>query len=148
MFCFHLANRIQFVTLKHRISTVKQISRSNKFVVRTKRKCSSRSIIILVLFQSLLETSRIQDEGKLSELRGTMEYDLPNRNLYEFRGTLQLKNVENPIFVTNKQILLRGAKLENTKWIFGLVVYTGHESKLMMVSISNSFIELVLDFLI
>lgn len=29
------------------------------------------------------------------------------------------------------QIVLRGAKLQNTTWIFGQVVYTGHETKLM-----------------
>jgi len=27
--------------------------------------------------------------------------------------------------------LLRGAKLQNTNWIFGQVVYTGHETKLL-----------------
>ena len=29
------------------------------------------------------------------------------------------------------QVLLRGAKLQNTTWAFGQVVYTGHETKLM-----------------
>lgn len=31
-------------------------------------------------------------------------------------------------------VLLRGAKLMNTAWIFGIVVYTGHETKLLMNS--------------
>jgi phospholipid-transporting ATPase len=34
------------------------------------------------------------------------------------------------------QLLLRGAMLRNTRWIFGIVVYTGHESKLMLNSMS------------
>jgi len=29
------------------------------------------------------------------------------------------------------QVLLRGAKLQNTTWVFGQVVYAGHETKLM-----------------
>lgn len=29
------------------------------------------------------------------------------------------------------QILLRGAMLRNTSWVFGVVIYTGHETKLM-----------------
>lgn len=29
------------------------------------------------------------------------------------------------------QVLLRGAMLRNTSWVFGIVVYTGHETKLM-----------------
>lgn len=29
------------------------------------------------------------------------------------------------------RILLRGAMLRNTSWVFGMVIYTGHETKLM-----------------
>lgn len=29
------------------------------------------------------------------------------------------------------RILLRGAMLRNTSWVFGLVIYSGHETKLM-----------------
>lgn len=29
------------------------------------------------------------------------------------------------------QVMLRGAMLRNTSWIFGIVIYTGHETKLM-----------------
>lgn len=34
------------------------------------------------------------------------------------------------------QLLLRGALLRNTNWIFGVVIYTGHETKLMKNSTS------------
>lgn len=32
----------------------------------------------------------------------------------------------------NKQFLYRGAKLKNTNWIYGLVIYTGRNTKIMM----------------
>lgn len=31
-----------------------------------------------------------------------------------------------------ENLLMRGCKLKNTKWTLGMVVYTGHESKVMM----------------
>jgi phospholipid-transporting ATPase len=64
--------------------------------------------------------------------RASIECDTPNRHLYEFRGNLKLGNSVYPIGAEN--ILLRGSKLRNTSWIYGCVIYTGHESKLMMNS--------------
>jgi phospholipid-transporting ATPase len=52
--------------------------------------------------------------------------------LYEFHGNLKLGQTVHSIGPEN--ILLRGAKLRNTNWIFGCVLYTGHETKLMMNS--------------
>lgn len=36
------------------------------------------------------------------------------------------------------QVLLRGAQLRNTQWVVGIVVYTGHDSKLMQVKLVSS----------
>lgn len=38
----------------------------------------------------------------------------------------------------DKQLLYRGARLKNTKWIYGLVIYTGRNTKIMMNSESSS----------
>lgn len=38
------------------------------------------------------------------------------------------------------QVLLRGAQLRNTQWVVGIVVYTGHDSKLMQVNPKSKFI--------
>lgn len=34
------------------------------------------------------------------------------------------------------QVLPRGATLRNTSWVFGIVIYTGHDTKLMRNSTS------------
>jgi phospholipid-transporting ATPase len=70
---------------------------------------------------------------QLRELQGHLDCELPNRHLYEFAGTLKLNNVAFPIPLGSDQILLRGSQLKNTAWIYGLVIYSGHETKLMMV---------------
>lgn len=41
-------------------------------------------------------------------------------------------------YYKDKQLLYRGARLKNTKWIYGLTIYTGRNSKIMMNSDSSS----------
>ena len=36
------------------------------------------------------------------------------------------------------QVLLRGAKLQNTPWVHAVVIFTGHETKLMMNSATSA----------
>jgi phospholipid-transporting ATPase len=61
--------------------------------------------------------------------QGVVKCELPNNSLYTFEGTLRLRGKEIPL--NPDQLLLRGAMLRNTRWIYGFVVFTGHESKLM-----------------
>uniref|UniRef100_A0A8C6PZR0 Phospholipid-transporting ATPase n=1 Tax=Nothobranchius furzeri TaxID=105023 RepID=A0A8C6PZR0_NOTFU len=69
----------------------------------------------------------------LMSLSGRLECEGPNRHLYDFTGTLRLDN-QNPVPLGPDQVLLRGAQLRNTQWVAGIVVYTGHDSKLMQNS--------------
>lgn len=66
-----------------------------------------------------------------------VECDPPDPRLYEFEGKLFMPNGDEAFPLGPDNLLLRGAKLKNTSWIFGVVLYTGHESKLMI----NSFAE-------
>ncbi len=85
---------------------------------------------------------------QLKDFQGTIECELPNRNLYEFAGTMTVNSAAYPIPLGSDQILLRGSQLKNTTWIYGIVIYSGHDTKLMMVSLdirksSNSFLKLI-----
>ncbi|KAJ8382526.1 hypothetical protein SKAU_G00033040 [Synaphobranchus kaupii] len=68
----------------------------------------------------------------LSRLVGRMDCENPNRHLYDFVGNIRLGRSTVPL--GPDQILLRGAQLRNTQWIHGIVVYTGHDTKLMQNS--------------
>lgn len=68
----------------------------------------------------------------------TIECDLPNPRLYEFEGRLMMPGGIDTYPLGPENILLRGAKLKNTTWIFGVVLYTGHESKLMINSLAKT----------
>lgn len=64
-----------------------------------------------------------------SEFRlGRVECDPPNNELYVFNG--KYTQGERTIALDNECILLRGAMLRNTEHVYGLVIYTGKETKL------------------
>jgi len=69
----------------------------------------------------------------VSQFKGRLECDLPNSSLYTFKGNLS-QGDQDPIPVTPVQVLLRGSCLRNTEWVLGLVVYTGHDTKVFMNS--------------
>ena len=77
-------------------------------------------------------------------ISGEVLADLPNPALYQLNGRMKLsfktsltRNGTNPedkmikIPLDAKQLLLKGAKLKNTKWVIGIVIYTGNNCKLM-----------------
>lgn len=89
----------------------------------------------LKIRQGLPDTSKIVEVKDLVQLQGTIESEPPNRHLYEFNGNFKELNKQvQPL--GPDQVLLRGAMLRNTSWIFGIVIYTGHDSKLMRNSTS------------
>ncbi|RKO94387.1 hypothetical protein BDK51DRAFT_18519 [Blyttiomyces helicus] len=83
----------------------------------------------LKIRQGRPETSDLLTPEEVSRISGVIKSELPNNSLYTFEGTLRLKEKELPL--DPMQLLLRGAMLRNTRWIYGVVVFTGHESKLM-----------------
>lgn len=61
-----------------------------------------------------------------------VQYEEPNPFLYTFDGFMTVDNDSIPI--ETKHILLRGSNLRNTQNIYGVVVFTGHCTKIMMNS--------------
>lgn len=92
----------------------------------------------LKIRQSLAATHEcVTSEKVLNDLNMvSIECDVPNKFLYEFKGNLKINDRIHTI--NPDQILLRGAKLKNSNWVFGVVLYTGHETKLMMNSTRES----------
>ncbi|KAH6937135.1 hypothetical protein HPB50_025756 [Hyalomma asiaticum] len=90
----------------------------------------------LKIRQGLPQTAGLLTTKSLVEMQGHVECELPNRHLYEFTGNIHIITPKptktSPL--SPDQILLRGAMLKNTTWAFGVVIYTGHETKLMMNS--------------
>ncbi|RNA03344.1 phospholipid-transporting ATPase ID-like, partial [Brachionus plicatilis] len=74
------------------------------------------------------DTSSIN--AQMAKLDFTVECEAPNELLNEFHGVLKWKNgLVNSL--DNDNMLLRGCRLRNTRWSYGLVVFAGADTKLM-----------------
>ncbi|KAI3901768.1 hypothetical protein MKW98_013883 [Papaver atlanticum] len=86
----------------------------------------------------------------ISEFEGEIQCEQPNNSLYTFTGNLMTQNQTLPL--SPNQLLLRGCSLRNTEYIVGVVIFTGHETKVMMNSMNvpskRSTLERKLDKLI
>nr|KAJ3420256.1 hypothetical protein HK105_005907 [Polyrhizophydium stewartii] len=83
----------------------------------------------LKIRQGLEETSHLLSPDEVAKAEGFIKSEMPNNSLYTYEATLSLRGKEVPL--DPAQLLLRGAQLRNTRWIYGVVVFTGHETKLM-----------------
>jgi phospholipid-transporting ATPase len=87
----------------------------------------------LKIRNSLDETLALDSIEKLQSLQAFVECDLPNNMLYTFNGNLVFPDGRKVPIAPNN-MLLRGAALRNTKWILGLVIYTGGDTKVVQNS--------------
>lgn len=55
--------------------------------------------------------------------------------LYKFEGAMKIG--EKHVSLSVDQMLLRGSSLRNTEFIYGVVVFTGHETKIMKNSVRS-----------
>ena len=87
----------------------------------------------LKIKQAIPETANLVNSSELSRLTGRVRSEQPNSSLYTYEATLTMQAAggEKELPLNPDQLLLRGATLRNTPWIYGVVVFTGHETKLM-----------------
>jgi len=87
----------------------------------------------LKIKQGLPETSSLINTHDLARLGGKIKSEQPNSSLYTYEATIMMQagGGEKELALNPEQLLLRGATLRNTPWVHGVVVFTGHETKLM-----------------
>uniref|UniRef100_A0A671UR84 Phospholipid-transporting ATPase n=1 Tax=Sparus aurata TaxID=8175 RepID=A0A671UR84_SPAAU len=83
---------------------------------------------------SVAETAECQSVTRLESLQAVVECQQPDADLYRFVGRMTVtqhgEEIVRPLGPEN--LLLRGARLKNTKEIFGVAIYTGMESKMAL----------------
>ncbi|XP_027902785.1 putative phospholipid-transporting ATPase 9 isoform X2 [Vigna unguiculata] len=86
----------------------------------------------LKLKQGLDVTSSLQEDFKIRDFRAVIKCEDPNANLYSFVGSMEFEEQKYPL--SAQQLLLRDSKLRNTDYVFGVVVFTGHDTKVIQNS--------------
>ncbi|XP_060234521.1 phospholipid-transporting ATPase FetA isoform X2 [Meriones unguiculatus] len=88
--------------------------------------------------QAISVTSDMEDNLELlSAFNGEIRCELPNNKLDKFSGTLSY--LGDTYFLDHERLLLRGCIIRNTDWCYGLVIYTGPDTKLMQNSGQSTF---------
>lgn len=82
--------------------------------------------------RSLEITLPLDDDESFKDFSATIRCEDPNPNLYTFVGNIEYDRQVYPI--DPAQILLRDSKLRNTSYVYGVVIFTGHDSKVMQNS--------------
>eukprot|EP00731_Ephydatia_muelleri_P034005 Em0044g25a len=77
------------------------------------------------------------NEDQLSTFNGYIECEPPNNRLHKFVGTLHWNNATYSL--DNEKVLLRGCRLRNTEWMYGVVIYAGSDTKLVQNSGRTKF---------
>ena len=71
----------------------------------------------------------IQSPADAVMLSGKVICEPSNDKLYKFEGTISVDDKVHAVDINS--LLVRGSSLKNTEWVYGLVVYTGHDTKIM-----------------
>ncbi|XP_010262048.1 PREDICTED: probable phospholipid-transporting ATPase 4 isoform X2 [Nelumbo nucifera] len=79
--------------------------------------------------RSLEVTLPLDEDADFKDFTGTIRCEDPNPSLYTFVGNLEYD--QRVYALDPSQILLRDSKLRNTTHVYGVVIFTGHDSKVM-----------------
>lgn len=86
----------------------------------------------LKLKQGLEATSFLNEDANYKDFQALVKCEDPNANLYTFVGSMEFEEQEYPL--SPQQLLLRDSKLRNTDYIYGSVIFTGHDTKVIQNS--------------
>lgn len=73
----------------------------------------------------------------LAKIKGHVGCDKPNNAIYKFDGAFKLNDKN--ISLSADNVALRGSSIRNTDYVYGMIVYTGHDTKIMMNSAQAKF---------
>ncbi|KAL2935900.1 putative phospholipid-transporting ATPase 9 [Bienertia sinuspersici] len=89
----------------------------------------------LKLKQALEVTLGLNEDSVFQNFRAIIRCEDPNAKLYSFIGSLDFRGQRHPL--SSQQLLLRESKLRNTDHIYGVSIFTGHDTKVIQNSVDH-----------
>ena len=78
-----------------------------------------------------LAVTTVKREG-LHEFTGMVVCDPPDASLDKWEGKMMSEQISRDAPCSIKNLLLRGVTLKNSEYAYGLVLYVGNQTKIMM----------------
>ncbi|PUZ64409.1 hypothetical protein GQ55_3G141700 [Panicum hallii var. hallii] len=86
----------------------------------------------LKLKQSLeVTSSSLPEDESFRGFGAVIRCEDPNAHLYSFVGNIEIQDQQQQHPLSPQQLLLRDSKLRNTEFVYGAVIFTGHDTKVM-----------------
>ena len=84
-------------------------------------------------------SEEIQEENPIDYLNyfvnSKINFNKSNPDIFNFEGELELVDIKIKLSIEN--FMQRGSILKNTEFIYGVVIYTGHNTKIMQQKVFN-----------
>ena len=75
-------------------------------------------------------------------MQGRISCEIPNNNIHKFEGNMTLavgSGEQKKIPLSVENIMLRGCSVKNSEWAEGIVVFAGHDTKIMQNSAKSVY---------
>ncbi|XP_064615667.1 phospholipid-transporting ATPase IF-like [Liolophura sinensis] len=84
----------------------------------------------------VVDTRKHQSVEELDTLNAVIECEQPIADLYSFKGRIKINSGGETVVrsLGPENVLLRGARLKNTPYVYGCAIYTGQETKMALNS--------------
>ena len=109
---------------------------NNTCFVETKNLDGETNLKIKTVSKQIFDEFRTEPDI-VQNLKGRIICEPPNDQIYQFQGVIELQEESPLISLSHENFLLRGSSLRNTDWIIGVVVHTGHDTRIMRNSVRS-----------
>lgn len=78
-------------------------------------------------------SKKVKFNEYVKNIKGVLRFEDPNGDIQSFHGRLKLESYPRADDVKLDNFIMRGSSIKNIKHVYGIVVYTGMETKIMQI---------------